>query len=170
MKIAKKKLIYITGIVFVVLICVYFSPLKENLEIHYVRSQVSVHKKNTAKLLKEHEGLLTFLEDDIYPVGNNLRIDFDNGKLNVSGEAGKEQKEQIAEYEIMLKRVFEELSCKNLRLYNQEGKKILGIYFGDVKITKNNIFYEKALYCKDGRLGYVENVFKNWYYEALFYT
>jgi hypothetical protein len=171
MKIVAKRAICVMGIAFVIIICVYFLSTKGSILTYDTENSVSVYQDNAAKLLERHEDILVFLEEEVYPIGKDIFISLKNGEIDVSGEAGKAQVEKVIKHKTMLKRVFEELNCENLQLYNDEGKKVLQIYLGDIKINSDDVFDQLIFYCKDGRPEDAgEEIFKDWYYGVRFYT
>jgi hypothetical protein len=146
-----------------ILLLIHYTSEENNLK--HIRGQVEVNKGKINVLLEDNGDIFKYLEQEVYPVENEVTIAYIDGKLMFS-----DFKDEFKQNN--MKEVFECLNCESVEVKRKDNQKELRISFGNVIIDPNNVFRQTLVYCEDYSDTVSDNwtvIAPNWYYEVWFY-
>lgn len=134
--------------------------------------RIEKNRKELTKFLKENIDILSRLEREIYPLGNEVRafISYNKGEMDIV----KGERELTMEQKELLEEVLEWFDDMKVDLYWVEGKKVLKISFPDIVITPKYIYTPFVYYCEDEtdgifrETGEEQEILPNWHYDVSF--
>ena len=147
-----------------ILLSLLFSPGN----LFKVQTAVKNKEEKIVEFFDSHPEILHWLENELYENEHKVYISYEANKIKFEENGSKTEIDSNLEQQLIT--MFKKLDCSSIRLYCEDGTKILKIGFNNVHASYKNVFVSRLIYCGEKEHDSGDEIIPNWYFEVLWYT